>query len=358
MKADPTFATEAEMCTKFLTLIGPDWTAYAETAGWDILLVRKADGYQIGVQAKLRLNADVLAQAVEGPWDRDRPGPDFRAALVPYGGAGKLTELAAYCGITVITIRSGLHRIAPYFRPELPTRNSSWSQDWFEQCPATRHPLPEYIPDVAAGASAPVQLTDWKIKALKVAALLTLTGLVRRADFKALNLDIRRWLAGGFWLQSKPGTDLDAAGLPAFVAGPSLPDFAGQHPVVYAQILADAPKWLPVVRPNWTADAVQQAVSALTNPAPISVSKFMSVQSRLIAADPRHGGALVTLERGGEAGQVLVPLGVLEQRVTALARETGNRETTVRYFLAAAVAAGLLPVAAGAQPSHPNEVAA
>jgi hypothetical protein len=53
-------------------------------------------------------------------------------------------------------------------------------------CPA---PLPSYAPDVIAGAFAPVRLTPWKIKALKIAAPIELR---TRADFKHLGLDPRR----------------------------------------------------------------------------------------------------------------------------------------------------------------------
>lgn len=104
-----------------------------------------------------------------------------------------------------------------------------------------------------------------------------------------------------------------------------------------------------------SADDVEQSATSILMPA-----EFLALQQRLIMTDPRHGGALLTLERGDQPGPDSVPilLGALDERVTALARETGNRESTVRYFLAAAVAAGLLSVAAATLPSHPKEVAA
>jgi hypothetical protein len=101
-----------------------------------------------------------------------------------------------------------------------------------------RHPLPCYIPDVIAGASSPVQLTQWKIKALKVIALLEIRGSVLRSDFKHLGLDPRRWTAKGGWLNTVAG---------GYVAGKHTPTFAKQHPTVYAQIKADFSKWAPPV---------------------------------------------------------------------------------------------------------------
>ena len=83
MKA-ATYSTEAELCADFITWVkSPVWTPYAETAGWDILLVA-ADGTQIGVQAKLRINLKVIAQSIPDRWSHwHDSGPDFRAVLVP-----------------------------------------------------------------------------------------------------------------------------------------------------------------------------------------------------------------------------------------------------------------------------------
>ena len=40
----PIFASEVDLCARFLKALPEDWIAYNETAGWDILLVRSADG--------------------------------------------------------------------------------------------------------------------------------------------------------------------------------------------------------------------------------------------------------------------------------------------------------------------------
>ena len=95
--------------------------------------------------------------------------------------------------------------------------------------------LPEYVPDVSAGASAPVQLTDWKIRAIKIAVLLEKRGFVTRSDFKGIGIDHRRWLAPNDWLKIENGR---------YIAG-RLPDFKAQHPKNYAEIVADFDKWAP-----------------------------------------------------------------------------------------------------------------
>lgn len=250
-KKEKLFATEVELCAAFISALPDGWTAYAETAGWDILLVRNSDGCQIGVQAKLKLNAAVFSQALEDSWVL-RHGPDFRAVLVPTTENGPWSSIAAYIGITVIQCSEPLteeqkkrrvyyHR--ERFRPELPQIDDSEynyaNKNWHEQVPTARHAVPEYVPDVQAGASAPTQLTPWKIKALRIAATVEIRGWVAREDFKHHGIDHRRWIAADYqWLRPDPVRG-------CYVAGPRLGDFQKQHPRVYAEIVADADKWLP-----------------------------------------------------------------------------------------------------------------
>lgn len=241
--ADKPFATEAALCAAFIEALPKGWTAYPETGDWDILLVRAEDGFQIGVEAKLRLNAKVIAQALDdNSWQIDNPGPDCRAVLVPEGTGGHFRPICDYIGLTVIRVYSDTRYRIRSFGPDLPTMEAgrSWyDRNWHELCPMKRVVLPEYVPDVPAGASAPVRLTDWKIKAIRIAVILEQRGHVTRADFKALGIDIRRWLPReGRWLQ--PGEH-------GFTAGPNLPDFKAQHPSVYEQISADAADWMPKV---------------------------------------------------------------------------------------------------------------
>jgi hypothetical protein len=245
MAAKPTaFKTEVELCARFISSIGADWTAYAESSGHDILLVRKVDGFQIGIQAKLKLNTDVINQVIEdgNSYSATNAGPDCRAVLVPYGDAGGFSKICAYIGVTIIRVMAAaaddkyvVYRKA--FDPDLPSeKNRHWGEHWFEQAPAKRHKLPEYVPDVPAGASAPLQLTDWKIKAIKIAVTLEKHGYVTRHDFKHHGIDYRRWIAPAYgWLVVENGR---------YIKGRSFPDFKRQHPVVYKQIRADAGKWM------------------------------------------------------------------------------------------------------------------
>ncbi len=252
------YESEAAMCAQFCDWVRlKGWTPYPETAGWDVLCVAP-DGFQIGVQAKLALNPAVVCQALdeEGWLGASAVGPDCRAVLVPAAKAQSgMTRICAALGVTVIKgagpgaiTKRGLiaqetsswggrvHRAA--FEPELPITRDPWTmQRWFDLCTSVRHTLPEYVPDVAAGASGPVQLTDWKVRAIKIAVLAQRRGYVTRADFADLKISIHRWLTLA-WLTYHPS---DRGKLVPH----RMPDFKAQHPRNYAEIEADFEKWAP-----------------------------------------------------------------------------------------------------------------
>jgi hypothetical protein len=109
--ADRTFASEADMVARWLERLAANdrdkkWTVYPETAGWDLLLVHR-DAYQLGIEAKLSLNAKVIAQALAGSnnyWCKD--GPDYRAVLVPADKVQlHLGPIARALGLGILTVR-------------------------------------------------------------------------------------------------------------------------------------------------------------------------------------------------------------------------------------------------------------
>lgn len=214
----------------------PKWTAYHETAGWDLLLVATT-GAQIGIEAKRVLNAKVLSQAIPS---YAAEGPDFRAVLVPSDGRhADIKTLANALGLTVITAQSytGTDGVeVHYFNPELPDEASKYGRDqWHPWYPAERCVLPDYIPDVMGGKAAPVALTPWKINAIKLVILLDRVGVVTRRDMRALGVAEGRWTAASYgFLSPRDG---------GYVRNERTPDFRTQHPVNYAQIEADWEKW-------------------------------------------------------------------------------------------------------------------
>lgn len=250
MKREPIFSSEAELVACFSAEIErmnglthfkhPIWTLYHETAGWDLLAVDE-QGTQVGIEAKLSLNAKVLEQALPGRWS-DRPGPDFRAVLVPQDGLqAHLTRIAAHLGISIITVYqdgSGRRNGVRFNPSRLPDEDGyDWDlKDWFPWCPAERCKLPDYVPDVTGGHSAPVKLTQWKIAAIKLMIVLERQGCVTRADMKALQISPTRWTDHwhGFLV---PGPD------GGYVRCDRTPDLRAQHPTNWAQIEADFPEW-------------------------------------------------------------------------------------------------------------------
>lgn len=231
------FALESDLCAAFIADLArqePRWVAYAETAGWDILLAHQ-DGTQIGIEAKLKLNAKVVSQALKrwAYWDT---GPDFRAVLVPAGDAGDMGTICDHVGIHVIHQAPLEGRWGTRYL-SLPS-GSYWGHSWHPWHPMKRHALPDYVPDVTAGSAAPQTLSHWKIAAIKVQIILE-TRKVQRADIKALALSPSRWFDkfSGFLTPADGG----------YVASSYMPDFAKAHPTNYAQIKADAPKWMPDV---------------------------------------------------------------------------------------------------------------
>lgn len=244
MKKSCPFATEAEMVADWLSQLqdrkhGEAWTVYAETAGWDLLLVH-SDGYQLGIQAKLSLNAKVIAQALAGTssfWTE--VGPDYRAVMVPRGECqNHMAPILKALGLGIITVRP--HERGCWYSLDLPNEGQNFGGGhWPCWLPSERCALPDYIPDVKAGKACPVALTHWKIKAIKLMILLDRRGRVTRADMKALQISPTRWTDHyhGFLAPDS------AAG--GYVRCTRTPDLKGQHPVNYAEIEADFDQWCP-----------------------------------------------------------------------------------------------------------------
>lgn len=247
------FINEADLCEKFVADLPAGWTTYAETAGFDLLLVRD-DGVQIGVEAKMSLNAKVILQALDNSdYYSTGSGPDFRAVLVPYGTDGAdMRKIANKFGLTVLVMHteSTIAEAGQYHRhtgqkrtckhdPALPAITDPdfhWRAIWVDHMPVKRCKLPEYIPDNGGGHSGPMQLSEWKIKAIKIMILLEVNGSVTWRDFKELQINKPRWIVMGWLQNSAPGV---------MVAGARPLDLKAQHPVNYEQIKADLEKWRP-----------------------------------------------------------------------------------------------------------------
>jgi hypothetical protein len=264
------FPKEADLCAAYCKVIPDNWIVYPETAGFDMLVVERSTGVQIGVEAKLRLNSKVLIQAGDLHHRAQETGPDFRAVLVPEikPTERELAVIATHLGITVITckpwVRSqgytldsnrrngfiaapGLPDVAKTLKPKDWLDAAWWrtKPEWFDLAPVSRLSLPEYVPEVPAGVPAPMVLSDWKIKAIKVCVFVLAQGSVNRGHFKALAIDPSRWMDGHWLMRGSPRGE--------WVPGPRFPaeQWRRDHPNVFAQIEADFAKWgAPLLGPK------------------------------------------------------------------------------------------------------------
>lgn len=255
------FPTEAALCDCFIESIRElgGWTVYPETAGFDILCVYDATGHQLAVEAKLQLNAKVAQQILPGHYmgfgEEGVAGPDFRAVIVPAiteASAG-IEEMLGILGVQVWTpshdYRSGKmsyettwsfraalnkHGYHSVDRRQYDSANGELSRHdmaWHDWNPPRRCELPELVPSVRAGVPAPVQLTPWKIGALRVLADLEIHGFVTAKSVRDRGIDARRFCASDGWL-APLGSGRWGIG--------SIPRFDQQHPKEYAEILAAA----------------------------------------------------------------------------------------------------------------------
>lgn len=233
----PTFASERKLCEAFLAgAATPDgWTAYPETDGWDLLLVK--DGVQVGIQAKLRPSLEVLAQACRPllGW-RDVRGPHHIALLVPWADSD-FRDVAQAIGLVVI------HPHGRRWRRRLDDEGEillEWGP--VSSLIQGRAPLhfeapawvPPVVPDVPAGVPSPVQLTEWKIRALRMLARLEVRGYITVHDLRDFGMTGSLWY--GRWLVRLEVEESP----PRWVRKPGvvLPD--QQHPSVFAAFVEQA----------------------------------------------------------------------------------------------------------------------
>lgn len=221
------FPTEASLCDLFMREMHAieGWTCYPETAGFDILAVHSS-GRQIGVEAKLQLNAKVADQILPTDYAAayEREGPDHRAVIVACisDASAGIARMLTMLGVTVWAARYGID--GPHFglsgELHCEAAASEEGRRWREVAlghvlhdwnPVQRCALPAMVPNVPAGVPAPVRLTPWKAGALRVLALLKLHGRITAKQIAAQGISpstwTQQWLVrapeAGFWLPTE-----------------------------------------------------------------------------------------------------------------------------------------------------------
>jgi len=199
--------SEGEMCDVFARSAAADgWVVYPETSGWDLVLlwpespepdpgrvprvgkVDAAPGTTVGIEAKRRANVEVLAQCIDDVRRMGRrrtpSGPDFRGVLVPES-TRKYRLVTMQLGICVYTM--------PDYSGEVrgPVRCPPEAERWE---PNKRLWLPPVVPTTTGGGRpAPRSLTQWRVKALRLCALLRDRGYLTTADFREHGLTMTTW---------------------------------------------------------------------------------------------------------------------------------------------------------------------
>lgn len=157
-----------------------------ECSGWDLILVAPETEEQIGVQAKLRPNLEVLGQAIVGP---RRRSPDVIAVLVP-NVVRHFDTVAAELRIGVFTPRSLRVGLGPlWMLGSGPRRDVSAGRCW----------VPPVGIDVAipAGVPSPRTISPWKIAAARLCLRLRAGETLTRADFASAGVRVDNWIRAG-----------------------------------------------------------------------------------------------------------------------------------------------------------------
>lgn len=210
--ARQSFSSESALCEVLRTVTKElGWLAYPETSGWDLILVRPLDGLQVGVQAKLRANLDVLHQAL--PPRPMKMGPDIRAVLVPEATErGAFAEIAERLQLAVLDggiLRGDLSRWYGYDGVHVAetVQGARYLERTIEHAPvhvvSKRCWLPPYVPDTPAGVPSPVSVSPWRVSAAKFCAEIR-TGLKpTKKEIEERGMSFSTWRQ---WLDPIEGT--------------------------------------------------------------------------------------------------------------------------------------------------------
>lgn len=183
------------------------FTVYPEIAGWDLVLCAEheilidppddyypfgrsaraqtvAAGAQVGIHAKLKANADVLAQAIGPQAEHDPAYPALPFVAVPKHGES-FAVLARRLGVGIIQAWEDTFVITVTARPADRSR------------PLALPPIASRA--IQAGVPSPRSLGDWRIKALRFLEWARQQDSVTLDDVRRFGMHPERWR--GAWLR-------------------------------------------------------------------------------------------------------------------------------------------------------------
>jgi hypothetical protein len=235
---------ESDLCALFIQEFNalPGWTCYPEACGFDVLVVHQ-DGRQIGVEAKLQLNAKVADQILPrlGEEYYSRAGPDYRMVIVSRitDASRGIAKMLEHLGVKVLHtyLDSGKHNFRLEHRlMEAKSREAWFSEQYlFDWNPPERCQVPVLVTNLPAGVPSPVRLTPWKESALKVIAQIRSQGFITAKQIAGHGIGVTAWTQPS---GSKPAWLAKGAVRGSWIETEHLPAFDKQHPEVYALAVA------------------------------------------------------------------------------------------------------------------------
>lgn len=187
IKREVKFKLESELCEAFMAQVQDRWDIYPEYH-WDIFMVRKTDGVQVGLEAKLKLNFLVINQALKNGviyphyysniWGSRQPKPHYAGVLIPLSEYCSLGCYTCECLGLLIACEHGFRK--PAHGDELSGGKPIVSEKRFH--------VPEFKCDTIPGKPSPKALTTWRISALKLWALYEKNGFLLSSDLKTLGV--------------------------------------------------------------------------------------------------------------------------------------------------------------------------
>lgn len=196
------FIDEAQLC---------GWKVYPEypDSTFDLFLVAEEgcitgveSGTQIGVQAKMNANLDLLRQMLEVS-RRYKHGPDYIVSLVP---GPPRTDGERTVAETISRLGMGFFYVYEHFeghygfhqkRANLKTIKHLGSRQKFQE----RVALPEIDAWTEPGVASPMPVTAWQVRAIKFCMELERRGTVSYIEFAEHKMHIQTWLNAGWITQ-------------------------------------------------------------------------------------------------------------------------------------------------------------
>jgi len=255
MKHD--YASESELCKTFVPYAkSMGWRVFPETSNHDLLLVATAavktinavPGDQIGVQAKLKDNIEVLCQAMPKEWDA--VGPHYHAVLVPVASEG-FRKIARRLGLLIF---QGT-KAGPYAKS--PPRRSVDKELFY--LPITRkhyYSKADWHPEVELwtppGVPSPSSVTPWKVSAVRLCIEAERKGYLTSDDFRKRSVSMGRWVRFGWVVDS--GEKIGRGKKYILGTNPHDPPPHKRWPEIAAQLILDEDAATPL-----TAQALRKA---------------------------------------------------------------------------------------------------